>query len=277
MTSVTVPSVAYTRQERGDARGACLPATDRERWFRGAAGETRRRVALLDADPDFGRLLSPDERARARRQLFVTVQRIHRGRWRADVDPSRRPLGYLVLEGSLIRGRRVADRWSSELLGPGDVLQPWGESLPPQGVTVETEWRALEPVELAVLDRRFAAAAGHWPGLLEELLGRALRRSRLLATLLSVSGMRRLDDRLLVLLQLLADRWGVVTPEGILIRLRLTHETIARLACAQRPSVSTAIARLTRAGMLDRRGRQLLMPHHPPAALEKQVLRREVA
>jgi hypothetical protein len=250
---------------------------DHERWFRGPGGDPRRLVALLDADPELGRLLTPEEREQVRQRLFVGVQRVQRGRWRAGADPANRPIGYLVLEGSLIRGRRVEDRWSTELLGPEDVLQPWDEPEPPDGVTVETEWTALEPVQLAVLDRRFAAAAGRWPGLLEEMLGRALRRSRLLATLLSISGIRRLDDRLLVLLHLLADRWGVVTPDGIVLRLRLTHETVARLACAQRPSVSTAIARLTEAGLLERRGRQLVLPHRVPTAVEEEVARRRAA
>jgi CRP/FNR family cyclic AMP-dependent transcriptional regulator len=260
-----------------DSTAPSVIRPDRERWFRGPGGVTRRLVALLDADPDFGRRLSPDEREVASRQVVVSVQRIHRGRWRADPDPVRRPLAYVVLSGALIRGWRVEDRWSTELVGPEDVMQPWDEPEPPEGVSVETEWTALEPVELAVLDHRFAAAAGRWPGLLEELVGRALRRSRLLATLLSVSGIRRLDDRLLVLLLLLADRWGVVTPEGILLRLRLTHETIARLAGAQRPSVSTAIARLSRAGIIERRGRQLIIPHELPAEVALEVQRRRAA
>lgn len=260
-----------------ELRAAPRPLADHERWFRGKDGEVRRVVALLDADREFGRLLSPEDRALARRQLLVTVQRVDRGRWRVDQDRAGHPLAYVVLAGSLIRGRCVEDHWSTELLGPGDVLQPWDEPQPPDRVTVETEWTALEPVQLAVLDRRFAAAAARWPGLLEELLGRALRRSRLLATLLSVSGIRRLDDRLLVLLRLLADRWGVVTPTGIVLRLRLTHETIARLACAQRPSVSTAIARLSRAGMVERRDRELVLPLDLPSAIAEDVVRHRAA
>jgi hypothetical protein len=57
---------------------------------------------------------------------------------------------------------------------------------------------------------------------------------------------------MLALMWAFADRWGRVTPEGIVIRLRLTHATLAELAGASRPSVSTALGRLERTGRLRR-------------------------
>lgn len=248
----------------------------RDRWFRADGGRARRYEPLVDLDPDFGRGLPPAELEALRRQLRVRVERVDRGPWRPSPVPSEHPLAYLVLDGVLLRSRRIDDRWSTELLGAEDVLQPWGEVQLPPGIAVETSWRAVEQVEIALLDRRFALAAARWPVLLEELLGRALRRSRLLATLLSVSTIRRLDDRVLVLLRLLADRWGYVTPDGIVLRIRLTHETIARLASAQRPSVSTAISRLSRAGQLRRQGRLLVLPADPPDHVRAEVMSRRV-
>jgi CRP-like cAMP-binding protein len=50
----------------------------------------------------------------------------------------------------------------------------------------------------------------------------------------------------------LADRWGRVTPQGIVVPLRLTHGTIARLICMRRPTVSATLMRLVRAGELAR-------------------------
>lgn len=137
-----------------------------------------------------------------------------------------------------MHGSCVADRWSTEIPGPGDVLRPWEDQEGPDGLAVLQEWHALENADLAVLDRRFVAVACRWSELVDELLARTMRRSRNLAMLRSVAGIRRLDERLLVLLRILADRWGRVCPDGIRLQIRLTHETLARLAGAQRPSVS---------------------------------------
>jgi CRP-like cAMP-binding protein len=72
----------------------------------------------------------------------------------------------------------------------------------------------------------------------------ASNRAHSLAITLAVSNLRRVDVRLLMLLWYLAERWGRVTPEGVIVPLRLTHETLARLVGAQRPSVTTAIRQL---------------------------------
>ena len=161
-------------------------------------------------------------------------------------------LGYLVLDGTLVRDVRLGARWCTELLGPEDFLRPWEDLDPVGGVAGESAWTVLEPVRLAVLDDRFAAVAGRWPELMHELLGRTIRRSRHLNALRALSGIPRLDARLILLMRLLAERWGRVSLEGVTLNLPLTHETIARLAGAQRPSVTTALGRLCAAGHLHR-------------------------
>lgn len=200
----------------------------------------------------------------ARRHLVVAVQRFPRGTWTPAADADARPLGFLVLAGGLIHGSCVGDRWSTEILGPGDVLRPWEEEQGLEELAVREEWQALESVELAVLDRRFVRLACRWPELVDELLARTVRRSRHLAMLRSIAGIRRLDDRLLVLLRILAYRWGRVCPEGVRLHVRLTHETLARLAGAQRPSVSTALARLKRDGFIARQGGVFILPASTP-------------
>jgi CRP/FNR family cyclic AMP-dependent transcriptional regulator len=243
----------------------------RESWFgRGGASHSRL-VPLFELDPSFARRLAPADRQAAFRHTLVTTHVGPRGPWRPPTTSPERSLGLLILGGTLLRGRRVEDRWSTEILGAHDVLRPWDDADEPDGIVVEDTWTAVEPVRLAVLDRRFAIAAGRWPALLDELLARSVRRARFLSTLLSVAGIRRLDLRLLVLLNLLADRWGYVARDGVHLRLRLTHENLGRLACAQRPSVSTALARLTREGHLLRRQRELVLPLDLPQRVEAEL------
>ena len=64
----------------------------------------------------------------------------------------------------------------------------------------------------------------------------------------------------------LSERWGRVTAEGVRLELPLTHEVLAELVGAQRPTVTTALSRLARRGELVRvAGRSwLLRASSPP-------------
>jgi CRP-like cAMP-binding protein len=50
-----------------------------------------------------------------------------------------------------------------------------------------------------------------------------------------------LQDRLILLFGLLGERWGRVTPDGILLDLPLTHGLLATLCGARRPSITLAL------------------------------------
>lgn len=80
-----------------------------------------------------------------------------------------------------------------------------------------------------------------------------------------------MDTRLLVLLWYLADRWGRVRPDGILVPLKLTHETLGRLIGARRPSVTTALHTLTEQGRISRSQERFWILHgDPPTSLTRR-------
>ena len=106
--------------------------------------------------------------------------------------------------------------------------------------------------QVAALDRRFAAVAGRFPSMLETLTARADARARMLALQRALAQVPRVDARVLVLLWRLADRWGTVTPEGVQLPIVLTHDMLAKLVGARRPSVTTAVGALTDAGLIER-------------------------
>jgi CRP-like cAMP-binding protein len=64
----------------------------------------------------------------------------------------------------------------------------------------------------------------------------------------------------------LAGNWGRVTPEGTVVPIGLTHELIAELIGARRPSVTTAISELRAAGRLERQEDGWLLVGPPPHA-----------
>jgi CRP-like cAMP-binding protein len=79
----------------------------------------------------------------------------------------------------------------------------------------------------------------------------------------------RVERRLLLKLRQLAERWGRVTPDGIRLDLRLTHQELANMVGAVRESVTIALGRLASAGEIEVRNRTLLI-RPPEAELEDQ-------
>lgn len=160
--------------------------------------------------------------------------------------------GLLIVEGALLREIGVGEHPSAEFLAAGDLLRPWEADDPDALVRVRTGWTALVPTRLAVLDRAFVQAAARWPELSDALVCRALTRARYTAFSLALTNLPRLDHRLLALLWAMADRWGTVRTDGILVPFPLSHQTLGRLVSARRPSVSRTAGQLAKDGRLHR-------------------------
>jgi CRP/FNR family transcriptional regulator, cyclic AMP receptor protein len=211
-------------------------------------------VRLLDADPELGERLAAEDHERAHHQLVAEVVRVQPGRWDAGgvLDPASQPLGLLILDGLLLRDLDLGRRASTEVLGTGDVLRPWDADSPGSELPFVARWNVLEPLRLAILDQRFLSVAVRYPPIVDALFARANRRHRGLAARLVVNQLVRLEDRLLLALWTLAERWGRVTPDGVLVPMSLTHSALARLVGARRPSVTSALGDLGRDRLLER-------------------------
>ncbi|MFZ0091752.1 MAG: Crp/Fnr family transcriptional regulator [Solirubrobacteraceae bacterium] len=225
-------------------------------------------ISIVDADPDLADLLDDSERERARREALTRERRLSTGAWDASgaIEPDKHHRGFLVIEGLLSRQVNVLGRTCVELLGAGDVLRPW--QWDPEGSHVQAEvgWMVLEPTRLAVLDHGLVMRMNPWPQLGVELFARGTRRAHHLAVALAIVHHQRVDDRLSLTLWHLAERWGRVTSEGIVLPLPLSHQRLADLVGAHRPSVTTAMGELTRSGVVSRRDDGIWMLHGPPPA-----------
>ena len=111
----------------------------------------------------------------------------------------------------------------------------------------------LEHARVIALGTTFIRAAGRWPDLMTSALGRMRRQHMRLTTQSLIVLLPRAEHRLLLMVAHLSDRWGRVTPEGVHVPLRLTHQTLARIIGAQRPSVTTSLKGLAERGALSRR------------------------
>ncbi len=206
---------------------------------------------LLDLDSELADSLEVGVRLAARRMTAAVVFDAEPG----DLDLARqlcalgRGPGILIIDGLLAVNVTVGDRVASELLGSGDLLEP-DTSEPDELFTCSTGWRVLAPARLAVLDGAFAHRVSRWPQLTQVLLTRAERRTHSLNVQRAIACQPRLEIRLALLLLHLASRWGHVEPGGVRLTLPLTHQLLGRLVGAERPSVSHALARLARSGLV---------------------------
>jgi CRP/FNR family cyclic AMP-dependent transcriptional regulator len=211
-------------------------------------------ISIVDADRDLAALLDDSERERARREALTRVRKLSLGAWNAEnaVEPDLHHRGFLLIDGLLSRDVDVLGRQCVELLGEGDVLRPWRWDADGSHVHAEVGWVVLEPTRLAVLDHGLVTRMNRWPQLGVELFARGTRRAHSLAVALAIAHHHRVDDRLLLTLWHLAERWGRVRSEGILVPLPLSHQRLADLVGAHRPSVTTAMGELTRSGAISR-------------------------
>jgi CRP/FNR family transcriptional regulator, cyclic AMP receptor protein len=211
-----------------------------------------RPIPILDFDPDLAEDLRDEQLALARRQITAEIFTCAAGPWSVGPDDfdGVGNFGLLLIEGLLAREVTVGDYTCAELLGPGDVIQPWLRIGQEESVASEIDWDVVDPVAVAVLDRAFCERASHWPEVLAAVARRLMQRTHWLAFHLAVCGLRRVDDRLLSVLWHFADRWGTVTPEGVRLDLRLTHQVLAAVIGARRPSVTTALKRLADDGRI---------------------------
>jgi hypothetical protein len=234
-----------------------------------------RAISIVDADPELADLLDREEYERAQRGALARVTRLPPGRWdaAAALEQDAHHRGFLVIDGLLSREVDVLGRRCVELIGPCDVLRPWTWDAEGSHVQAEVGWQVLEETSLAVLDHGLVERITPWPAIGVELFNRGTRRAHHLAVALAIAHHQRVADRLLLTLWHLAERWGRVTPAGILVPLPLGHQRLADLVGAHRPSVTSALGELARSDAISRRDDGVWVLHgSPPEQLRHHKL-----
>ena len=206
------------------------------------AAPTRRRSPISSVD--VAEVLGLGTSGPAARTLSVRT-----GMW----DPSRLatlasgPLPLLVVDGAVLRSVMLRGREAADLLGAGDLLR-----MDVDDGRFATRFRSLTPCRVAVLDDRVQAAAAAEPALAAALVDAALRRAGALSAQVVLAQIVAIDDRLRILFPMLAERWGRVTGDGVVLPSFLSHTVLSALVGARRPSLTAAVARLVDEGTVRR-------------------------
>ena len=212
-------------------------------------------VPLLELDPDLAERVPVGAREEALRLTRARLLTLRRGELRVDELRGEHAAlrGLLLLEGLLARSVRIGDTTSLQLLARGELVEVAGGPLASQLIPMETTWTVLEPVAAAAIDDDFLHETLRWPALAAALFERATAQSARAAARCAISQLPRVEDRVETLLWFLAERLGRIARDGVVVPLRLTHETIGQMIGAKRPTVSLALKALERDGAVERR------------------------
>jgi CRP/FNR family transcriptional regulator, cyclic AMP receptor protein len=212
-------------------------------------------VRVLEADADLGAGIEKGHWDLAVGQAVAPVLEFERGPWDYRPPPDLGGLGALILDGLILLRIHAGARGHIELLGQGDVISPWVDIQAELNVPFEVSARAASDVRIALLDRRFALRTARWPEIHARVLERLVLRSRMLSLQSAINSLPRIEERVELTLWQLGSRLGRMTPDGIVLRLPITHAQLAEIVSAQRPSVSVAISRLEARGRVARTAR----------------------
>jgi CRP/FNR family transcriptional regulator, cyclic AMP receptor protein len=227
---------------------------------------TSERAGMLDEDAELAEAVDPARRAAAKRASVGVVLVVPPGRWNAEpaLQRTREGYGLLVLAGLITHRVGIAGRFGAEVLAAGDLVGTTDcEAGDPATLLFATDWRVILPARVALLDRGWANRMRAFPEIGPALGTRALARSRRFAAAMAIARQPRLDRRLWTLFWHLADRHGRVHADGVHLDLPLTHELLAHMAAARRPSVSTALGQLEREGRILRAGQGWILKGDP--------------
>ncbi len=225
---------------------------------------------ILAEDPELSDGLTGGRLEDAVRDCVAGTWTCRPGSWspRETLGDMQFGIGLLIMDGLIVRRVGVAGRFGAELLGDGDLMNPFhphdmGTSLPRTG-----KWRVLRESRMAVLDSEFVLRASRYPEVVSALLARALGRSRHIATNMAIVQQPRIDLRLHMLFWEMADRWGIVRQDGVHVPLHLTHATLSDLVAARRPTVTKALGELSQRGAVVWTGSDWLLPGEAPSELD---------
>lgn len=211
------------------------------------------RTSLLDVAPALADGLPEEELHAAGNASVVHTVEVPSGPWSPldEFAHVERPVGLLVADGLIVRDVLLASSTASDLLGPGDVaaLGPSSTALVP----AEVRWTASVTSRVAVLDDKLLTALNAWPAITARLLAQVTRQTSEMALQRAFSQLPRVEQRLLALFWHLAERWGRVGTDGIVVHLAVTHEALGRMVGSRRPTVSLALKELASTGTVVRR------------------------
>jgi len=147
---------------------------------------------------------------------------------------------------------------AGDIIGAGDL-----GSRTTRQMTVQ----CLEPCVLYTLSyARCNALVDRFPELAHAIIHALSLRLRWVARLAVILQTESAHQRIAELLLALADRFGVQSPHGVLIDLKLTHEDLASMSGVSRQYANITIGELRRRGLVQLEKRSIILTNYAKLA-----------
>ena len=210
-------------------------------------------ASLVATLPEILATVPAEDRLLAERTLIVPLVSA-RNEDLGDVIRTQIPgaFDFLVVDGVVLKQTTLARRSALELLGPGDLLAPPLTPARQLESRAVSRYLALGRASLAAVEERVRRATRRWPGIADFLHDRLARQTHHASMHLAMLHLPRAERRLIALFSDLAERFGQMAADGILIDLPLTHEIIGGLIASRRSTVTLALQQLASNGMIAR-------------------------
>lgn len=178
---------------------------------------------------------------------------------KSDYNPSENHPTYLYSKGEtiplkpqhiwqvckgIVKLNTICETGLEVLVGLAGPSMPFGSNMTSLQIYQAT---ALSDVELVCFSLSEVAANPQLLATLTPYINSRLRQTELLLT---ISGQRRVVDRLIGLLRLLKQEIGIPVPQGTRLSVRFTHEELASACCSTRVTVTRMLKDLQQQGLI---------------------------
>ena len=163
----------------------------------------------------------------------------------------------VVVNRAHARGRTTTNEYVTKLVSPGEYF---GYKSLVKGAPTASHAKAVKSTVLWLYPRELIqVAVAQASPLIKLLLNQAVNDLESFETISQLHYLASVQERIAYQLVLLADRFGVQTPSGISLNLKLTRNEFAQLASTINESLSRHLTEFKNEGLIDLNGKEIII------------------
>ena len=163
----------------------------------------------------------------------------------------------VVVNRQHARGRTTTNEYVTKLVSPGEYF---GYKSVVKGTVSQSHAKAVKSTVLWLYPRELIQVAlTQASPLVKLLLNQAVNDLESFETISQLHYLASVQERIAYQLVLLGDRFGVQTPNGISLNLKLTRNEFAQLASTINESLSRHLTEFKNEGLIDLNGKEIII------------------
>lgn len=158
---------------------------------------------------------------------------------------------------AMTRGRMASPEFITKVVGGGEFF---GFESVIKGTNYSSNAKTLKPSEVYIYSKEAILSVIKGPNsILKMVLLQAMKDADIHENVSQLHYLASVQERIAYQLVLLSDKFGVETPQGISLNLRLTRNELAQLAGTINESLSRHLTELKNDGVVDINGKEIII------------------